>query len=319
MNYWITTHWPPREGSPADSPPGIWLPDGRESPGAKIARDDLVLIYESRSGRTLLRQMPDGTTSRVRCKPGREGIICIGRVRGPLAADLNSFPQPYVDGTTIWWRWYAPVEVVSRSGFVPRSELASMLGYKPSYSFRGFGEQHSGLRKISEAEYTEIVRRFHEARPIVVRVRPIPRSARKGTWGEGGESDTHRELKEFVAANPSSATGEAGLRTLYIEYPFVTGDQADIVLADAHDRIVAVEIEPEVTEVTNAGPLQAIKYRFMLEWATHRAPRDSRAFLIAHRIEAKVREQCAVYGIECYEIPRRGVSKWRETVTRDSE
>lgn len=319
MNYWITTHWPPREGSSSDSPPGIWLPDGRESPGAKIARDDLVLIYESRSGRTLLRQMPDGSTSRVRCKPGHEGIICIGCVHGPLATDASSFPESYADGTTIWWRWYAPVEVVSRSGFVPRSELASILGYKLSYNFRGFGEQHSGLRKISEAEYTKIVRRFHEARPIDLRISPIPRSTVMGTRAKGGESDAHRELKQFVAANPSSAIGEIGLRTIRIEYPFVTGDRADIVLADAHDRIVAVEIESEVAEVTDAGPLQAIKYRFMLEWTTNRAPRDSRAFLIAHKIEKKVREQCAVYGIECYEIKRREVLEWRETISRDRE
>ncbi|MFA4846284.1 MAG: hypothetical protein WC654_07055 [Patescibacteria group bacterium] len=255
--------------------------------------------------------------SRVRCKRGREGIVCIGRVREPLAADANSSREFYVNGTDIWWRWYAPIEILSRSGFVHRQATASILGYKSSYNFRGFGERHSGLRQITDIEYGKIIRRFHDARPIDLRLPPIPHSRKKGARGKGGESAAHRKLKEFVAANPSVVIGEAGLHTLRTEYPFVTGDRADIVLADSYNRIVAVEIKPEVEEVTTAGPLQAIKYRFMLEWTTNREPRDSRAFLIAHKITKRVREQCAKYGIECYEVPRSEVLKWRKTVSRD--
>jgi len=317
MRYWITTHWPPREGSSLEDSPGIWLPEGRESPGTRIARGDLVLIYESRSGRTLLRKALDGAISKIRCERGREGIVCMGRILEPMTADGESSPQLYVDGTNIWWRWYAPMEILSRSGFAHRKEVASILGYKSSYNFRGFGERHSGLREISDEEYAEIVRRFHKAQPIDLGLPPIPHSRGKAARGKGGESAAHRELKEFVAAHPSVVIGEGGLHTLRTEYPFVTGDRVDIVLADSYNRIVAVEIEPEVEKVNTAGPLQAIKYRFMLEWTTKREPRDSRAFLVAHKITKRVREQCARYGIECYEVPRSKVMKWRKLVSRD--
>jgi len=116
---------------------------------------------------------------------------------------------------------------------------------------------------------------------------------------------------EFVAADPSSTINEPGLSTLRVEYSFTSGDRADIVLVDQYSRIVAVEIEiePEVTAMDEAGPLQAIKYRHMLEWSANRAPGDSRALLIAHKIDTVIREKCVKYGVECYEIPRERVIK----------
>jgi len=39
MNYWLTTHWPPREDKdPLENTYGIYLPDGRETAGYEIAR-----------------------------------------------------------------------------------------------------------------------------------------------------------------------------------------------------------------------------------------------------------------------------------------
>ena len=64
------------------------------------------------------------------------------------------------------------------------------------------------------------------------------------------------------------------------------------MLVDRYSRIVAVEIEPEVTATDEAGPLQAIKYRYMLEWSANRALGDSRALLIAHKIDSVIREKC---------------------------
>jgi hypothetical protein len=303
MNYWLTTHWPPRHDEDPDNPPGIWLPDGRESPGVEIAPNDLVLIYESKTRRTQLRQRPDGSTERVKGRLGKEGIVCIGRIQTLLTADPNATPETYTDGTVIWWRWHAAAEVVSRSGFVPRAELALLLGYKSSYPFRGFGEQHSGLKKISEEEFNAIVERFNRAQTISLPERAIlPETWKR--WGKGEESDTHRKLKEFVAANPTTVLGELGLCTMQVEYPFASGDRADIVLSDLYNRIVAVEIEPEVNASDEVGALQAIKYRFMLEWCTNRARGDSRAILIAHKIHPIMRARCSKYNVECYEIPR---------------
>lgn len=307
MNYWLTTHWPPREDEPISNPPDIWLPDGREAPGADISPNDLVLIYESKTRRTLLREKPDGSEVRIHSRRGQEGIVCIGRVVAPLVADPDAtLRQKYVDGTEIWWRWHAAAEVVSRSGFVPRQELAQIIGYDPAYTFRGFGEQHSGLKKLSSEEFHTIVERFNQYLPVNLPEPPISPSVWK-RWHSGEESDIHRELKEFVAADPSNAIDEPGLSTLHIEYSFASGDRADIVLIDKYNRIVAVEIEPEVDSSDDVGALQAIKYRSMLEWCAERIPGDSRALLIAHKIQPVIRKKCADYGVECYEIPREKV------------
>jgi len=241
-------------------------------------------------------------------------VIYYGETTEELSALSESQPEEYANGTTVWWRWFAPVNVLSRSGLVPRTDLAVFLGYKPTYNFRGFGTLHSGLKEITKVEYDEIVGAFHRSRPIELPAYPIPPAGAGGTGG--GEGEVHRRLKEFVAADPSTALNEPGLRTIRVEYPFPTGDRADIVLADAHDRIVAVEVEPSVADNEIIGPLQAIKYRFMLEWICTRAPGDSRAILVAHSISNTIREVCRTYGVECCEVSTSAVSTEIETRTR---
>lgn len=308
MNYWLTTHWPHRKGDPENNP-DIWLPDGRQQPGAEISIGDLVLIYESKTARTLLRKRPDGSEIRVHSELGNEGVICIGRVIAPLIAEADTnLRQKYADGTKIWWRWHAAAEVVSRSGFVARHELAVILGYKPTFPFRGFGEQQSGLKRITEETFKTIVERFNQAQPIKLPEHPISPDV-LARWGNGEESETHRKLKEFVASDPAKALNEQGLCTLAMEYGFASKDRADIVLLDQYNRIVAVEIEPEVNASDEVGALQAIKYRYMLEWCTNRSRGDSRAILIAHKIHPAIRKKCAEYGVECCELPRERLSK----------
>jgi hypothetical protein len=313
MKYWLTTHWPPREDEATECSLDIWLPDERESPGADISPNDLVVVYESLTGRTLLRKKPNGVQERVHCQRGKGGVVCIGRVQSSLVADEDILRANYADKTSIWWQWHAQAEVLSRSGFVPRHKLASILGYNQSYTFRGFGTQHSGLRELSEEEFNTIRKRFKESQPIHIHDYPhisFPRSSEFG----GGESNIHRELKEYVAADPSHVLNEQGLSTLRIEYNFASGDRADIVLVDQYNRIVGVEIEREVTAIDEAGALQAIKYRYMLEWSTNRAPGDSRAFLIAHKIDSATKKKCTKYGVEYYEIPREKVKKHNASI-----
>ena len=60
MRYWITVHWPLREGDTDDGESGVWLPDGREAAGAALAPGDHVIVYESRSGRPKVLHHPDG-------------------------------------------------------------------------------------------------------------------------------------------------------------------------------------------------------------------------------------------------------------------
>ena len=153
MRYWLTTHWPPRQGNPQDSTSGVWLPDGRETAGSKLAPGDLILVYESRSGRTEIRQLPDGSAKKFPCQTGKEGVIFYGHITENLSTIPGSQPEHYTDGSSIWWRWYTPMTILSRSGFVRREDVAVALSYKPAYNFHGFGTLHSGLREISAGEF----------------------------------------------------------------------------------------------------------------------------------------------------------------------
>lgn len=84
------------------------------------------------------------------------------------------------------------------------------------------------------------------------------------------------------------------------------------MLADRHNRIIGLEIEPTVPGVDLVGLLQAIKYQHMLECITQRERGDSRGILVAHEISDRVKTVCEQYGIEYFEIPRDVVDLWLE-------
>ena len=313
MNYWMTTHWPPREDEGNNTTCGVWLPEGREEAGKEVVEGDFVFVYESRTGRTAVRRTIEGAEQRVKCLTGREGLILIGRAMSSFHIEPDSKPEIYVDGTSIWWRWYVPLVVLSRSGFVPRKEVNRVLGYKSTFNFRGFGEVHSGLKKITKTEYDELIVLFRNYNPLTLPVYSLRRTRGKiSKGGSGIESKDHLDLKEYIANNPSLILGEGGLNTIGVEYKFQTGDQADIVLSDHVGRIIGVEVEVEVDKDQLDGPLQAIKYRYMLELVTKRAPGDSRAILVAYRIHTSVSKCCKEYNVECREIPRDMVIAWRK-------
>ena len=308
MNYWITIHWPPRvDDDDSGAGTGVWVPEGRQQAASDMRPGDYVAVYEARSGRPEIRTRPDDTIIKVACKSGREGMICYGTADSCVSAIPDSQPQRYSDGSEIWWRWYTPVSILSRTGFVKRPRINQILGYSTNYNLRGFGDYHSGLKKITKPQFDALVQAFHASRPI-----ELPTNARSGghRYGGGGEGTVHRNLKDYVASNPVVALNEAGLRLLRVEYEFPTNDRADIVLVDEHSRIVGVEIEPSVDDIDLVGLLQAIKYQHMLECVTDREPGDSRGILIAHKIGAQVKTICTRYGIECYEISREVVDSW---------
>ncbi|MCE5306812.1 MAG: hypothetical protein LLG20_04150 [Acidobacteriales bacterium] len=311
MNYWLTTHWPPQEDNPSDVAGGVWVPDGREAAGRELRAGDLVLIYQSRSGRTEVRRSPDGTKTILHSIKGAEGIIAIARAEDGLTEDADSHPTTYLDGTEIWWRWFAPVEVLSRTGFVPRVALNNVLGYAPGYNLRGFGDYHSGLKRLSEQQYNALAEIFRNHNPNVLPpAQPFANNTQGHRYGSGLESDEHRLLKEYVASDPSRVLGEGGLKSLAVEYDFPTGDRADCVFEDAVGRIIGVEIEVAVGDAQLEGALQAIKYRYMLEPLTKRALGDSRAFLVAYAISPGMLRLCNGYVVECFVVNKQEVDTW---------
>ncbi len=153
---------------------------------------------------------------------------------------------------------------------------------------------------MSESEYNELLGEFRK-HPRKIN---IVRNAKKtGGWGIGdevGESEEHRNLKEYVASNPAAILGEKGLETIKVEYYFPSGDKADIVLKDADGNIIGVEIEIHVHNNQLVGILQAIKYRYMLALMEERKYFETRAFLIAKSISQDVISLCEKYEVECF-------------------
>ena len=165
MNYWLTTRWPPYTNEPSNHiEDAISIADGRESAGNEIKRGDEVLIYQTKSGKTLVRNS-DGTETRLGCQEGRGGIIAVGTVTGPMAFDASvRKPELYSDGREVFWRWNAPIEITDKSGYVPLEFVLATLGYKPGYNMRGFGDKHSGLKKLQTSEFEVLIEEYESSR-----------------------------------------------------------------------------------------------------------------------------------------------------------
>jgi len=312
MNYWLTTHWPRRADEAGKVTRHIYLPDGRQEAGADLAPGDLVLIYESQSGRAEVVLDAAGEREVIPRSRGRGGIVSIGKVRRKLEGDADAEPTEYADGTNLWWRWYAPTDTVVAGGFVPRTQVNAALGYKEDYPLRGFGDRQSGLKKLTKDQFD----RLADAYRASVRAGPKPsvepsdfRTAARRAGGDGEESSEHLHLKEYVAAQPCTAFAEEGLSTLKAEYPFPTGDCADVVLEDRFGRLVGAEIEVHVGPKAVEGVLQAVKYRFMAPVLEGRNLLDSRAALVAYTISAEMKALCARYEVQCIEVDRKAVAE----------
>lgn len=303
MNYWMTTHWPPDVSQDLDDfiPRGIHLPNGREQAGADIEVGDKVLIYQSKTGRPEKKNIK-GQEVVLRLIQGKEGIIAIAEVTDALEMLGDSVPSKYTYGKDIWWRWFADTMPISMNGYVSRLKVNQILGYKTGNTLRGFGDFKSGTKKLTEDKYYKLVEEFKKyPRKIAI----VKQSKKEGDWipfHGGGESEEHRLLKEYVAANPSKVLGEKGLKTVKVEYPFPSGDRADIVFEDINGNIIGAEIEITINNNQIVGALQAIKYRYMLALMEERKYFETRSFLIAKSMTPEMGDLCMKYQIEYFEI-----------------
>ena len=85
-----------------------------------------------------------------------------------------------------------------------------------------------------------------------------------------GESQEHKELKQFVAANPDAIGVPASTAPGKMEFLFRSGDRADVLFRSSWEWI-AVEIKSEISTPGDLerGLFQCVKYAALLEATLH--------------------------------------------------
>lgn len=299
MNYWLTTHWPRPKGTPASEPYcDVWVKDGQWKVIEQLAPGDLVFIYESESGPLPLRRNADGRTSAMQKSRGRAGVVALVRVMEHATQPPESREEQYDNGEQMWWRYLAPTEPANSGGFVPRLAFLPLLGYSANWNLHGFGDNHSGVKRLTAEEFMLLRSAYEESAGRADAKQRATNAERASFGGAGGEGAEHRALKERIAADPAAVLGEEGLTLDTVEFPFrCTGDRIDIVLRDRDKKYVAVEVEVQCSESELAGPLQCMKYR-SLAYLFRRPVAEVRCILAAHEIAKGVSLRCADFEIQ---------------------
>jgi len=148
--YWVTTHYPAFVGIRVRQ--GVYLRNQHKKVAEPLRVGDHVIVYETKKN-------PPYTNEQgkvFRRVPGRGRVVCYGTVSKALH-EFDEYPDSKKQ-----WNLFAPIQVISDEGFLSRQELAFYLGFSERYDLRGLGDKHSGLKEISQEQYENIVRRFHE-------------------------------------------------------------------------------------------------------------------------------------------------------------
>ncbi len=259
----------------------------------------------------MIEQLADGIDRRVPLRNGRRGIVTVADIAEPFSRrpPVEAITR-YVDGTVMNWAWKATTAHHVSNGFTPKTDVLRVLDFEPNYTMRGFGKMNSGLREISKAEYDKLLSIF-VANSQAAALAPGGKNPPPGHWTEGGgEGPEHRILKEYVAAHPSIVLNEDQVTTIRMEYPFPSGDRADIALKDQAGRFIGVEVEILQNDSQIEGLLQAVKYRHMIAVMEGVTFEECRAVLVAYTLSDGIKRLCSRYDVQAIEIQRQPVEAW---------
>lgn len=139
--------------------------------------------------------------------------------------------------------------------------------------------------------------------PALQMVPRIPKKFQKRhyrkKYGPGGESESHKKLKKWVANNPHEL-GLSDVKRAYRDdqnpYRLRSGDLPDIVFIRSNDKYAVVEIE---TTDPFPGAYQALKYKVLLcaQCGLDIKSPDVDAILVAWSLPQETKRFCRNYGI----------------------
>lgn len=86
------------------------------------------------------------------------------------------------------------------------------------------------------------------------------------TYGSGGESDNHKNMKNHILNNPTLLGLAGNFHSAETEYLLPSADSIDILFKSSHDWI-GVEVKSEISKQEDLlrGLFQCVKYRALLE------------------------------------------------------
>jgi len=122
---------------------------------------------------------------------------------------------------------------------------------------------------------------------------------KKYTRREG--TSEHNRLKYYLIDNAVAIFGP-GVRLVEEEYYFPSSDRANLAFIFPDGRWLTVEVEVNIPEGDIVGVLQAIKYKYMCAVQESLAFDQVRTALVANTIPQGIKDICARYGVETFEL-----------------
>ena len=132
----------------------------------------------------------------------------------------------------------------------------------------------------------------------------------------GGESESHKQIKTFVAAHPE-AVGLAASAVSEVEHGFLSGDMVDVWFKLGRDRGSVVEVEVSGAQDLLIGVHQAIKYRALAAvelgvLALGPSP-EVDAAVAAHAVDYREAQELAVkYQVRLVAVSAAAVAECKE-------
>lgn len=89
---------------------------------------------------------------------------------------------------------------------------------------------------------------------------------KKGVYGEGGEGEEHKVLKEYIAKPPESI-GLKGVKYTKTEYNLLSGDRLDIYFECRKKQHYTIEVKPKSSPEADIlrGIYQCVKYKAVMD------------------------------------------------------
>jgi hypothetical protein len=118
-----------------------------------------------------------------------------------------------------------------------------------------------------------------------------------------GESDVHKNLKNYVARYPN-CIGLNKVLSVSIEYLFPSGDRVDIAIESVNNQWTVVEIEIEGLTQTLTGLFQAIKYKALQDAVlkSRNIQGSVEGILVAKSIPLEIRSLAKILDVKTFEV-----------------